>query len=58
MNERLYLMGDFIVIRKELERKWTSENLRMEELKALDEFIIESELIDLPLYPWLKINLI
>lgn len=58
MNERLYLMGDFIVIRKELERKWTSENLRMEELKALDEFIIESELIDIPLYPWLKINLI
>ncbi|PNX92269.1 cysteine-rich receptor-like protein kinase [Trifolium pratense] len=44
------LLGDFNAIRDETERKGSSEVIRREEIIDFDDFISETELIDLPLH--------
>ncbi|XP_020223262.1 uncharacterized protein LOC109805546 [Cajanus cajan] len=52
--------GDFNAVRVEGERRGVSSYWREDDMKCSDEFIIESELVDLPLvgrkYTWYKIN--
>ncbi|MCH80823.1 DUF4283 domain protein, partial [Trifolium medium] len=49
-ENRWCIMGDFNAVRDESERRGTSENSRRDEIEVFDEFILESELIDLPLH--------
>ncbi|PNX67081.1 cysteine-rich receptor-like protein kinase, partial [Trifolium pratense] len=53
LSQREYrwcIMGDFNAIRDEAERRGSSENSRRDEINDFDEFILESDLIDLPLH--------
>jgi hypothetical protein len=49
-EERWCVLGDFNAIREESERRGANNNIRREEVVGFDEFITDTELIDLPLH--------